>query len=546
MSYQTSIHFNPTALLTIKTEVDNSIKQVESAVATLVEEQQLPFGIDDALLQLEQCSKILYLIDQPKLGQITEYCAELMRKIMAQPENINLKSVEHLSEGTSILKRYIEFSSLKEVNIPHFLLESLNRLELSLGKPLTREGDEIKPFLECVSSEFDLPKANRKETSTSLHLLYKLCLKQLLATKNAKQGLNLEGFKIVGTYLAGIATDTPSAQYWTLVSTVFSQLQNTIITLPRLRVFVGIEKQVGEFLANPNTFQPSTEDLADILRLCLAQEDQLAEKIRQKLNLGDDILSDTQLHLFRKQLAEPDYDTVKAVTDLLSEDITTLHKEVEFNYSTLSDERALEIKQHLQHVANILLLLNLQEVGQNISHSSQQINNATQFKNETFAQSLMDYLLQALNDLGLYVRTNRSVYLQYPVNNKAIALDRLDNAYETLVNELQALVELSTSTLTNYANTKDETLLENLPNQFKEMGGALFFFAEMKNAQAAFNNCAKFLEENKELEQSDIQNILNVCASADILIQSVRDNQPIMFNMFDVALNSSQQLKSAA
>ena len=35
MSYQTSIHFDPTALLIIKNEVDNSIKLVESAVSTL-------------------------------------------------------------------------------------------------------------------------------------------------------------------------------------------------------------------------------------------------------------------------------------------------------------------------------------------------------------------------------------------------------------------------------------------------------------------------------------------------------------------------------
>ncbi|MFN4188998.1 MAG: hypothetical protein ACK4FN_13610, partial [Acinetobacter johnsonii] len=54
MSYQTSIHFDPTALLIIKNEVDNSIKLVESAVSTLAEDQTLPFGIDDALNQFEQ------------------------------------------------------------------------------------------------------------------------------------------------------------------------------------------------------------------------------------------------------------------------------------------------------------------------------------------------------------------------------------------------------------------------------------------------------------------------------------------------------------
>jgi hypothetical protein len=99
MSYQTSIHFDPTALLIIKNEVDNSIKLVESAVATLVEEQQLPFGIDDALLQLEQCSQILLLIDLPDIAKIAQYSAELMRKIMSNPQQIITSDIQHLSEG---------------------------------------------------------------------------------------------------------------------------------------------------------------------------------------------------------------------------------------------------------------------------------------------------------------------------------------------------------------------------------------------------------------------------------------------------------------
>ncbi|WP_336021438.1 hypothetical protein, partial [Acinetobacter pittii] len=49
MSEHTSIHFDPTALLIIKHEIDRSIKLVEGAVSTLIEEQTLPFGIDDAL-----------------------------------------------------------------------------------------------------------------------------------------------------------------------------------------------------------------------------------------------------------------------------------------------------------------------------------------------------------------------------------------------------------------------------------------------------------------------------------------------------------------
>ena len=98
MSYQTSIHFDPTALLIIKKEVDNSIQQVETAVSSLVDDRSLPFGIDDALLQLEQCAQVILLIDMPQLSLLTQYCTEVMRKIMQNPQNIDTKDVVALSE----------------------------------------------------------------------------------------------------------------------------------------------------------------------------------------------------------------------------------------------------------------------------------------------------------------------------------------------------------------------------------------------------------------------------------------------------------------
>ncbi|OWW94848.1 hypothetical protein A7A60_07205 [Acinetobacter baumannii] len=106
MSEHNSIQFDPTALLIIKNEIDNSIKLVEGAVSTLIEEQALPFGIDDALEQFKQCTQVLRLIDIPYLAKITQYSTELMQKIMANPERINTDDVVALSEGTTMVKRH--------------------------------------------------------------------------------------------------------------------------------------------------------------------------------------------------------------------------------------------------------------------------------------------------------------------------------------------------------------------------------------------------------------------------------------------------------
>lgn len=548
MSYQTSIHFDPTALLIIKNEVDNSIKLVESAVATLVEEQQLPFGIDDALLQLEQCSQILLLIDQPDIAKIAQYSAELMRKIMSNPQQIITSDIQHLSEGITTLKCYIEFSCVKELNIPQFLLQSLNQLEISLNKPLTREGNQVQRILNNVYPQLSLPLESALEKSEQIHRLYKNCLFKLLTNKAHK--LDFEGFKLVGTYVSGIAQQTQSEQYWNLVRIVLSHLNSSLITEPRLRILINLETQMAQFLKQPLGFSSSLEDVSDILSLCITQDNHHSDYLRQQLNVGDEILSDSELYLYRKQLFGPDQETIHTVCDLLSDDITILRKDIEFNYTTFTEERTSEIKQQLVNVCHTLTVLNQSDISQQLADQLKQLKTAQDFQNEQFTQALMNSLLTALNDLGLLIRQYRSNLLQYPVNNANIALDRLDNAYKVLVHELKALVDLSSQSMIAYAQSNENTLLENLASQFREIAGAVLFLLQYDPLYQAFINCAEFIEEqveaNKALETTEIQRILDVCASADMLIETLHQHHPIMYRMFDVAFHSSQKLKSVA
>ncbi|MHA3079096.1 chemotaxis protein [Acinetobacter sp. ANC 5502] len=548
MSYQTSIHFDPTALLIIKNEVDNSIKLVESAVATLVEEQQLPFGIDDALLQLEQCSQILLLIDLPDIAKIAQYSAELMRKIMSNPQQIVTSDIQHLSEGVTTLKCYIEFSCVKQLTIPQFLLQSLNQLELSLNKPLTREGYQIQQQLGGITPKLDLPVQAALEKSEHIHRLYKNCLLKVLTRKTQK--LDFEGFKLVGQYISGIAQQTQSEQYWNLVRIVLAHLNDTLLTEPRLRILINLETQIAQFLKQPLGFSVSVEDVSDILTLCITQDNQHSDYLRQQLKISDKILSDSELYLYRKQLFGPDQQTIRTVCNLLNDEITVLHKDIEFNYTNFNDERTSEIKQQLLNICRTLSVLNLSSTSQQLAEPLKQLHSAQDFQNEQFTQALMNSLLIALNDLGLLLRQYRSNLLQYPVNNPNIALDRLENAYKTLVHELKALVDLSSQSVVSYAQSYDSILIENLASHFREIAGALLFLLHYENLYYAFLNCAVFIEKQvaaeKALEPEQIRHLLDVCASADMLLEMLHHHHPIMYRMFDVAFNSSQRLKSVA
>ncbi|ENV06428.1 hypothetical protein F967_01076 [Acinetobacter sp. CIP 102637] len=547
MSYQTSIHFDPTALLIIKNEIDNSIKLVETAVNTLAEEQALPFGIDDALNQFEQCTQVLALIDMPHLSQITEYSAELMRKIMAQPQQIKTSDVVTLSEGTTMLKRYIEFISLREVKVPQFLLDTLNRLEKALGKPITKEGQTIQPLLDCITPNFNLPQAPSLEKSQYIHQLYKLCLNKLI--KQAETPLDLQGIKLVGVYLAGMASNLPSQQYWQLVNVGLSHIEELLITEARLRTLIQVETNIGKFLAQQSAYQSNLSDLADILSICISQEDDVSQHIREQLNIGDELLSDTQLQVLSRHLYGPDYETIHTISQLMTNEMAQIRNEIEYNHQNMSTEKTQELQLKLNQLANVFKVLNLNEAAKELIQQAEKLSQSNTLTDVASVQQLMNSILASMNSIGILERNYTSSRLQLRVNNMHISLDRLDEAHMALLTETKTLIETLTQTLSLYVQDPAAHSLEALPEYLKELAGAAEFLGNSAQQTAlltAANFAQKRLDQNLALDAEQVNCILNVVAGLDLLVDNLKNKQPVLQSMFDVALSSSQQLQNIA
>ena len=547
MSYQTSIHFDPTALLIIKNEIDNSIKLVETAVNTLAEEQALPFGIDDALNQFEQCTQVLALIDMPHLSQITQYSAELMRKIMDQPQQIKTSDVVALSEGTTMLKRYIEFICLREVKVPQFLLDTLNRLEKTLGKPITKEGQTIQPLLDCITPNFNLPQAPSLEKSQYIHQLYKLCLNKLI--KQTETPLDLQGIKLVGVYLAGMASNLPSQQYWQLVNVGLSHIEELLITEARLRTLIQVETNIGKFLAQQSAYQSNLSDLADILSICISQEDDVSQHIREQLNIGDELLSDTQLQVLSRHLYGPDYETIHTISQLMTNEMAQIRNEIEYNHQNMSTEKTQELQLKLNQLANVFKVLNLNEAAKELIQQAEKLSQSNTLTDVASVQQLMNSILASMNSIGILERNYTSSRLQLRVNNMHISLDRLDEAHKALLTETKTLIETLTQTLSLYVQDPASHSLQALPEYLKELSGAALFLGSAAQ-QTALLTAANFaqnrLNQNLALDAEQVNCILNVVAGLDLLVDNLKNKQPVLQSMFDVALSSSQQLQNIA
>ncbi|EMT0931120.1 chemotaxis protein [Acinetobacter baumannii] len=546
MSEHNSIQFDPTALLIIKNEIDNSIKLVEGAVSTLIEEQALPFGIDDALEQFKQCTQVLRLIDIPYLAKITQYSTELMQKIMANPEHINTDEVVALSEGTTMVKRYIEFICLREVEVPQFLLDTLNNLEKALNKPLTSSGQQIASKLSTVSLELSLPEVLINERTQFIHQLYKLSLHQFLnKTESAR---DFQAFKLIGSYLVSMAQGQPSQQYWQLVNSAFSHIDELVLNDARLRVFINLENAISLFLASPEGFEANLTALADILSIVIGQEEQLAQQIRSQLNIGHEFLTDTQLKTLSQHLYGPDFDTMQTVSQLILSEMNKVRNDIEYNYQNMSPEKAQQLQSNLMQLAHTFKLLNLNEAASELSQQASSLSQINILSNENYAQQLMKSILSAMNAIGILVRHYSSNRLQIRVNNTNISLDRLDEAHQTLLNETKNLIDFVCQSLTLYANDQTQNI-EAIAGSLKELAGAAEFLGSTVQ-QNALLETAKFvqqqIDQNQPFNHDQIHYIFNVLAGLDMLVDNLKNKQPVLQSMFDVALLSSQQLQKKA
>ena len=456
MSYQSSIHFDPTALLIIKNELDNSILQVEAAVNTLVEEQSLPFGIEDALIQFEQCERVVSLIDMPQLAQLFQDCAALMRIIMQDPQHIHIAKVTALSEGTSMLKRYIEFMCLREVKVSQFLLDTFNRLQQALGKPLSKEGFKIEPLLKCFEPKFQLPALATVTASPSSHLLFKQALNALLTRHFSPR--ETQALSLAALHFANAAQQSPSAQYWQLVAQGLAHADTMLWSDSRLRALIQIERNMAAF-TNNSAFNASSADIADALSLCISQDDQTAELIRQELNIREDILSDAQLQVMRRHLFGPDHETIYNISRLMGDMMMAIRAQLEDHYQQASDEQIRTMQSQLKALVSLFTVLNLNEVAHDLNQQVEHLNRLDYLHDDNNSQSLLNSMEQALNAMGILERHHRSKRLHLPVNNLNISLDRLDDAHDALLTESKNSLEQNQSqTVWLFTNARPKSI----------------------------------------------------------------------------------------
>jgi osmotically-inducible protein OsmY len=178
-------------------------------------------------------------------------------------------------------------------------------------------------------------------------------------------------------------------------------------------------------------------------------------------------------------------------------EMAQIRNDIEYNYHNMTPEKTQELQVQLNSMANIFKVLNLNEASNDLTRQAASLSQPEVLKDEGFAQQLMNVILSAMNSIGVLERHHTSSRLQLRVNNMNISLDRLDEAHAALLSETKALIELASHTLMNYLQDQNLQTLESLPNQIREIAGAMLFL-NAENGQAALSTTADFIQSRIE------------------------------------------------
>ena len=549
MLAQPNKQIDSTSLLIVKDEIKNIIKHIEDCTNQLIEEEVLTFGIEDALTDLNQATQVLDLIEHPYLAQLCKLIEGMMRKILAdfESKSLSIADVQLMSEGMYILLSYIDYFCIKEFPALQLLIPTINRLEIALRLPLTREGVLVENLFNPEQFNLELDAPTALPISPMALQLYKHTLLKLLQNKMSEH--DYHALAICGLHFANKAEALPTAQFWRLVQRIFSQAEQIYLTEPRLRTFILIEALAQQLYSTDHPTPITVQDLADVITLGLAQSNDICKLLRQQLHISKDFPADSHIQITHRQLFGLDLETIQVVCNLLNEQIADIIEQITLGDYQHDPAILVLISQQLKEMSNVFLVLNLTEAASILKQQARETKTANYHNDLSNAEKLLDTLRFASNSLQFLQYQFSPLRSKLALNNDRIDLDTVYNAQKTLCVETRLDIQQLTLHLENYIENQQLSELAEFPDRLREISGALHFL-ESDTGYEMLQKMARLIENSilhnqRHLAHQELLLLANGIASVDFEVERILYHQPRLSLSLEIGYASLLELERA-
>lgn len=541
-------HFDVASLHLVKPEIDVSLKQVESALSTFVDDEHNTAGLMDAADAMMQIHGILRLLELYGASELSGAMGKLLRDIAENPAQTKEDRLAAIGEGLMVLSRYLEFVLLRETLLPHLLLPATNTLNRLAGLPLVREGHFLAAYLSA--EQLGQPAAALDDTTQTglvqfLAKMYRHGLAQVLQDKAQPRDYQL--LQRACQEMATLAANRPSALYWQAAQAATTELYTTrSLSASRKRVLASIERRFGKL-----TQTMGSEELLDVLAMAVCRDNNLAAALREQLILNDKIATDrvsTQLAGF---LFGPDGDVIHTVTALVHDDIGGIKTLID----TIARGEAVEggyglVADRLQVLAQTATMLNLNDAATELDQQAAQLRAWTDAPDQDRLNDLMDALMVIENATTLLAKSYTPGAVTLPLNNMRISLYQLDTACAVLISESRGTLGMAMRSLLSFIESNGDMLhMENVPVMLESVSGAMEFL-NAPRGRDILKNAAAYVASHfgaglSAPPMNDIDRLADAITCIDYYLESVEVKKPAGERPFRVGERSLAELSAA-
>lgn len=541
-------HFDVASLHLVKPEIDVSLKQVESALSTFVDDEHNTAGLMDAADAMMQIYGILRLLELYGASELSGAMGKLLRDIAENPAQTKEDRLAAIGEGLMLLSRYLEFVLLRETLLPHLLLPATNTLHRLAGLPMVREGHFLAAYVspeQLGQPAVAFDDAAQAGLVQFLAKMYRHGLAQILQDKAQPRDYQL--LQRACQEMASLAANSPAALYWQAAQAATTELYTTrSLSASRKRVLASIERRFGKL-----TQTVGHDELLDVLAMAVCRDNTLAAALREQLILNDKIATDrvsTQLAGF---LFGPDGDVIHTVTALVHDEIGSIKTLID----TIARGEAVEggyglVADRLQVLAQTGTMLNLNDAAAELEQQAAQLRAWTDAPDQDRLNDLMDALMVIENATTLLAKSYTPGAVTLPLNNMRISLYQLDTACGVLISESRGTLGMAMRSLLSFIESNGDMLhMENVPVMLESVSGAMEFL-NAPRGRDILKNAAAYVASHfgaglSAPPMSDIDRLADAITCIDYYLESVEVKKPAGERPFRVGERSLSALTAA-
>jgi hypothetical protein len=530
-------HFDISSLYIVKSEIDASLTQVESALNLYMADESNTVGIFDSTEGMQQTTGVLKLLKMDGATELSDAIRLMLVHISEHPDAMDENQITALSESIMTLSRYIEFVILRETLSPLLLLPITNTMYRLLNIPIIPEGEFLLHDINdgliqhnittLVKPALETDKTKDKDRKLIVRL-FQTGLSGILQKKP-----QAHDFLYMQKAVAHIADREPQnaeGLYWQLAKKVLSTLnQNSLLTNGRKRILAQMERRIARKSSSISRLS-QTNAIADLLTMTAIAPTNY-EDIISTLELANKIKPDHELLDDKHFLFGPDQSVVHDVSRLAQQDIIKIKELVDLivNEEQQADGLATLCEQ-LKELGNTLELLTLDQVGQGLLQQSNLVARWTSTPSEDQINSLMDRLLDSENAIILMEQTHTPGLVMSPFKNLRISLHQLVEARSLLVTESrQDLTNVMNSLLAYLNSEKDLQKIEGIAAICETVAGAMAFL-NAPRGQAILQSVAKYINEkftpDHQPDAESIANLTDAIICVDYILEGLATKKP--------------------